>query len=142
MTHRIDSAMNDCVEGCLRCYSVCLGSAMHHCLETRGRHFAPPHFRLMMACVEICRTSAHFMLLGSSHHKHTCRECAEICAECADDCECLGGMEACVQACRRCAESCGAMAAAYPFRAARAGVLDYRAPVRRRRDAASVKVLF
>jgi hypothetical protein len=25
----------------------------------------PKHFRLMMACAEICRTSAHFMLLNT-----------------------------------------------------------------------------
>ena len=42
-----------------------------------GEHVAPPHFRLMMACAEICRTSAHFMLIGTPHHKHTCGECAE-----------------------------------------------------------------
>lgn len=93
-----------------RCYSTCLGMAMTHCLETGGKHVDPAHFRLMVACAEICRTSAHFMLLNSPHHKHVCRECAEICAECAKDCERLGGMENCVEARRRCAESRHAMA--------------------------------
>jgi hypothetical protein len=41
----------------------------------------------MMACAEMCRTSAHFMLIDTPHHKHTCGECAEICTECAQDCE-------------------------------------------------------
>lgn len=91
----------------LRCYSTCLGMAMTHCLETGGKHVDPAHFRPIMACAEICRTSAHFMLLNSPHHKHVCRECAEICAECAKDCE---RQENCVEACRRCAESCHAMA--------------------------------
>jgi hypothetical protein len=63
------------------------------------------------ACAEICRTAAHFMLIGSRHHKHTCAECAEICEECARDCERLEGMQECVEACRRCAESCRKMAA-------------------------------
>lgn len=89
---------------------TCLGTAMAHCLETRGKHTEPAHFRLMMACAEICRTSAHFMLLNSPHHKHVCKECAEICTECAKDCERVGGMEDCVRACRQCAESCRAMA--------------------------------
>ena len=31
-----------------------------------------------MACAEIRRTSAHFMLIYTPHHKHTCAECAEI----------------------------------------------------------------
>ena len=111
MTHHLSPEMERCIDDCLRCYSACLGAAMHHCLEAGGEHVAPPHFRLMMACSEICRTSAHFMLIGTPHHKHICRECAEICEECARDCERLEGMESCVQACRRCAESCNAMAA-------------------------------
>jgi hypothetical protein len=84
---------------------------MGHCLEAGGEHTAPQHFRLMMACAEICRTSAHFMLIGSPHHKHTCRECAEICRECAKDCARLDGMDECVEACEACAKSCEKMAA-------------------------------
>jgi hypothetical protein len=111
MSHQLSAEIESCVDECLRCYKVCLGTAMHHCLETGGEHVAPAHFRLMMACAEICRTSAHFMLIGSPHHKHTCRECAEICSECADDCRRLDDMEECVEACRRCADSCRKMAA-------------------------------
>lgn len=108
--HNMSGQMQACIRACLDCYSVCLGTAMNHCLEAGGRHVEPKHFRLMMACAEICRTSAHFMLLGSEHHKHTCRECAEICNECADDCEKLGDMKECVDACRRCAAECQKMA--------------------------------
>lgn len=64
------------------------GMAMNHCLESGGKHVEPKHFRLMMACSEICRTSVHFMLMNSAHH-----------------------MDGCVEACRLCAESCRAMAA-------------------------------
>lgn len=103
--------MKECIDNCLRCYSTCLGMAMTHCLEAGGKHTEPQHFRLMMACAEMCRTSAHFMLIGTPHHKHTCRECAEICRECADNCAQVGDMEACVMACRSCAESCAKMAA-------------------------------
>jgi hypothetical protein len=109
--HTMDSDMNNCIDACLSCYQICLGTAMHHCLETGGKHTEPEHFRLMMACAEICRTSAHFMLLGSPHHKHICAECAEICEQCAKDCERLGDMQACVEACRACAASCRKMAA-------------------------------
>lgn len=99
------------IDNCLACYRECLPIAMNHCLEMGGKHTEQQHFRLMMACAEICRTSAHFMLIGSEHHKHVCRECAEICAQCAEDCERIGDMESCVGACRRCAESCTKMAA-------------------------------
>lgn len=111
MTHHLSTEICECVQNCLDCYQSCLGTAMHHCLEAGGEHTAPPHFRLMIACAEICRTAAHFMLLGSQHHMHLCRECAEICTECADDCERIGDMAECVEACRRCAESCRRMAA-------------------------------
>jgi hypothetical protein len=80
-------------------------------LKIGGQHTEPQHFSLMMACAEICRTSAHVMLLGSELHKLTCRQCAEICEKCAADCERVGDMRECVDACRRCAESCQKMAA-------------------------------
>jgi hypothetical protein len=109
--HHISAEMKQCIDECLDCYSVCLSTAMGHCLEMGGEHTKPPHFKLMMACAEICRTSAHFMLIGSEHHKHVCRECAEICMECAQDCERIGDMQECVDACRSCAESCRKMSA-------------------------------
>ena len=108
--HKMNGEMQRCVDACLKCYQACLGTAMGHCLEIGGEHSAPSHLRLMMACAEICRTSAHFMLLGSEHHKHLCAECAEICEQCARDCERLGDMDECVKACRACAASCRAMA--------------------------------
>ncbi|MBN8872117.1 MAG: four-helix bundle copper-binding protein [Rhodospirillales bacterium] len=103
--------MRACIEACLRCHSTCLSMAMGHCLEQGGAHTDPEHLRLMMACAEICQTSANMMLIGTPHHRHTCRECAEICEECARSCQQLDGMEACVEDCRRCAESCAKMAA-------------------------------
>jgi hypothetical protein len=107
----LSAEMTRCIETCLECYAKCLSTAMNHCLEAGGKHTEPRHFRLMMACAEICRTSAHFMLLNTPHHKHTCKECAEICNECADDCARIGGMDDCVTQCRECAKSCAAMAA-------------------------------
>lgn len=109
--HHITTDMQNCVDECLRCYQTCLSTAMGHCLELGGPHTEQKHFTLMMACAEICRTAAHFMLLGSEHHRHLCGQCAEICSQCADDCERLGDMQDCVDACRRCAESCRDMAA-------------------------------
>ncbi|MET3997079.1 plasmid stabilization system protein ParE [Bradyrhizobium sp. S3.9.2] len=68
--------MTRCIELCLGCYRTCHGMAMNHCLETGGTHVEPRHFRLMMACAEIWRTAAHFMLINTPHHGHTCGECA------------------------------------------------------------------
>lgn len=103
--------MQSCIDACLRCHSTCLGMAAGHCLEANGRHVEPAHFRLMLACAEMCRTAADMMLINTPHHKQTCRLCADICEECADSCEQIGGMEICAQECRRCAESCRRMVA-------------------------------
>jgi hypothetical protein len=109
--HHMSSDMQACIDECLRCYQTCLSMAMNHCLEMGGEHVEKRHFTLMSACAEMCRTSAHMMLIGSEHHAATCRACAEICEACAADCERVGEMQECVDACRRCAESCRKMAA-------------------------------
>lgn len=109
--HHLSDEMKTCIDDCLACYRTCLSAAMSHCLEMGGEHTEPKHFRLMMACAEICRTSAHFMLIETEHHQHVCGECAEICTECAEDCARVGDMDECVEACRKCAESCRSMAA-------------------------------
>ncbi len=103
--------MQDCIDACLRCYQTCLGMASNHCLPAGGRHVEPEHLRLMMACAEICRTSAHLMLIGLPEHAHTCRACAEICEDCARSCEAVGDMQDCVTECRACAAHCRRMAA-------------------------------
>lgn len=108
--HHMSTEMKGCIDNCLVCFRECLSMVMGHCLEMGGKHTEPSHFKLMMACAEMCRTSAHLMLIGTEHHRHTCQECAEICRQCADDCERIGDMQSCVDACRKCADSCEKMA--------------------------------
>ncbi|WP_423140843.1 four-helix bundle copper-binding protein [Parablastomonas sp. CN1-191] len=99
-----------CIDACHACATVCLSDAIQHCLAMGGKHTEPAHFKLMLDCVDICRTAASFMARGSDHHAHICRECAEICRACAESCEALGDMRECVDACRKCADSCDRMA--------------------------------
>ncbi|KNY06623.1 ferredoxin [Achromobacter piechaudii] len=106
----VNNEMEACIDTCLACYRRCLQTAANHCLEAGGEHVEPEHFRLMMACAEICRTSAHTMLIGIEQHASVCGACAQICAACADSCDAIGGMQDCAAACRRCAESCQKMA--------------------------------
>ncbi|MEK0082532.1 four-helix bundle copper-binding protein [Benzoatithermus flavus] len=107
----ISPDMRGCIEECLRCYQVCLTEASQHCLEAGGKHVEPAHLRLMLACAEACRASAHVMLLGVPEHKHSCAACAALCEACTRSCEQVGEMQECVEACRACAESCRRMAA-------------------------------
>ncbi len=105
MPPMLNQDMQECVDNCLNCHSVCLAMASQHRLERGGEHVEPQHFRLMLACAEICRSAAAVMMIGTDMHARLCALCADICDECARSCEQLGDMERCVEACRRCAEA-------------------------------------
>lgn len=111
MHHQMSSEIKACIEECLRCHSMCLGTASHHCLERGGKHVEPAHFRLMLACAEICRSAADMMLVGAEQHKRVCAICADVCQACAKSCEAVGDMQECIEACQRCEESCRRMSA-------------------------------
>jgi hypothetical protein len=105
----LSADMRACVDLCTTCSSTCFNEAMNHCLEAGEDHLEPKHFRLMMACAEICRSSATVMLTGVPQHVFVCNACAEMCRACADSCEKVGDMQDCVAICRKCAESCEQM---------------------------------
>ena len=76
------------------------------------KHVEPEHIRMLMACAEICDTSARFMLLGSRHHARTCEVRADVCEACAEDCDQFEDdlMTRCADVCRYSAESCRELA--------------------------------
>ena len=78
MDHLSD-AMRACVEACLKCHGTCLSMALNHCLPMGGKHTEPSHFKLMMACAEMCQASANVMLVGTDLHQRSCGLCADIC---------------------------------------------------------------
>lgn len=105
--------MQECIRNCEDCAGICL-ETVQHCLQKGGQHVDPEHIRLLLACVEICRTSAAFMHSGSNLHPQVCGVCAQVCEACATSCEQFGDdeqMRRCPEICRRCAESCQRMAA-------------------------------
>ena len=105
--------MQACITMCQECHATCLAT-LTHCLTMGGDHAAPDHIGLMLDCVDICRTSADFMLRGSPQHQETCRVCADLCDTCAQSCDQIADdeMRQCAETCRRCAESCRKMAGA------------------------------
>ena len=107
--HHMSKEMQQCIADCGQCAHVCFETAMHHCLEVGGEHVEPRHFRLMMACAEICKTASSVMITGIEEHKAVCGACADICKACGDNCEQVGDMSDCVEVCRRCEESCRQM---------------------------------
>ena len=111
MHQQMSEELIQCIQDCLDCYRVCQQTASLHCLELGGEHVEPAHFRLMLDCVETCRSAAALMLNGSSYAHEHCRLCARVCRDCAESCRRLGDMDDCVAACERCADSCERMAA-------------------------------
>ena len=95
-----------CIDDCERVHRVCLHAAMTQCLEQGGEYLEPPHLRVMLACADLCRTTADAMLAGYALYEELCSVCARVCRDCAESCERIGELEECVDACRRCADSC------------------------------------
>lgn len=117
MTHHTaehrDPEMNACIESCTRCHAICLETS-NYCLSQGEEHAAPEHIGLLLACADVCATSADTMLRGSAVHAVVCRACAEVCDQCAASCESMGDdadMKRCADACRSCADDCRRMAA-------------------------------
>jgi hypothetical protein len=113
MSHRERSQeMQTCIDNCQDCHAACI-ETISHCLEMGGDHASPEHIRLLQDCVQICMTSADFMLRASDYHPQVCGVCADICDACANECERMSEgsdfMQRCAEACRRCAESCRRM---------------------------------
>jgi hypothetical protein len=109
---RHEDAMQRCIARCLECYRVCV-EALRHGLLHGGPQADATHVRLLLDCIDICRTSADFMLRASDLHPRTCAVCAEVCQRCSDDCARFGDdpiMQRCAEVCRECAESCRQMA--------------------------------
>ena len=104
--------MQHCVESCNSCQATCL-ETITYCLNTGQEYAESGHIRLLMDCVDMCRTSASFMLRASPMHELTCSLCADVCERCTESCEQFNGdpaMERCAEACRQCAMTCREMA--------------------------------
>src|SRR5262245_3600116 len=104
--------MQRCIQECQRCREECL-QAVVHCLRRGGRHAEAGHITTLLDCVEMCATSANFMLRESMRHRRVCEICAEICDACAKSCATFRDddeMRRCEAECHRCAELCREMA--------------------------------
>ena len=107
------SKMDECINNCELCHRTCTVT-LGYCLSQGGQHAEQAHIRLLLDCIQICQTSADFMLRGSTLHGLTCGVCAEVCRRCAEDCERFGTgdfqMQQCALMCWQCSRSCQEMA--------------------------------
>lgn len=107
--------MDRCIQNCQHCHDLCW-STYTYCVQRPHPHNDPNHLRLLLDCIQICQTSADFMLRQSDLHPFVCGSCAEVCQRCAEDCSSMGDdlqMESCAAACQRCADSCRQMAVSH-----------------------------
>ncbi len=95
-----------CIDACLHCFQVCAREAMVHCLDAGGKHTEPAHFRTMLACAEMCRTTATIMLMQVENHDPVCTACEQLCLQCAKSCDGIPEMRECAAHCRSCADAC------------------------------------
>ena len=101
-----------CIENCRECHKVCQ-ETLSYCLDEGGKHAESSHLTTLLACAEICGTSANFMTWGVDLHPQVCGVCAEMCERCADSCAAFKDdetMRRCADVCRRCSQSCASMA--------------------------------
>lgn len=56
-TSRTANEMQQGINECLSCHSVCL-QTVTHCLQMGGKHAEVNHIQLLLACAEVCQTRA------------------------------------------------------------------------------------
>ncbi|MBS7455551.1 four-helix bundle copper-binding protein [Coralloluteibacterium stylophorae] len=104
-------SIDSCIAACTACQRICI-ETVGHCLARGGAYAEPKHVNLLLACADICATSANTMLRDVELHTATCAACAQLCGACASACEGMDDDEAmprCAEACRRCESECAAM---------------------------------
>jgi len=110
---RIESdEMRRCIAECDSCHDTCVRT-IAHCLRRGGAHAAADHMLTLLDCVDMCASSASFMLRDSKIYPRVCGLCADACEACARSCEAFHDdhvTRRCAEECRRCAASCRAMA--------------------------------
>jgi hypothetical protein len=100
-----------CLEACRSCEQVC-ATTLQHCLSAGGDHLTGDHVQVMLACVEVCKTSAALITARSSLADKQCGVCADASDACAHACgqaPADAQMRACIDACNACAASCREM---------------------------------
>ena len=104
LSRQLTQDEKDCIELCLQCYRTCVSTAMIALANMESNSQQEFH-RHVMAAGEICRTTAHFLLVGSDYYKPVARACADICDGVTHHCKMLGIAE-CADVCQTCARAC------------------------------------
>jgi hypothetical protein len=102
------TAQNDrCALICLDCQRIC-SETISFCLQKGDGFLELAPIQNLLECVQDCKTTAGFLLLGSNFYPRSCSSCADSCLRCAEECEQhdYEKLQECAEICRKCAEAC------------------------------------
>ncbi|GAA3145795.1 four-helix bundle copper-binding protein [Streptomyces rameus] len=114
MTPAPTQQMQECIEACMSCHSMC-EETMSSCMQKGGGQQQMQIMRALLDCTEMTRMCADMMMRRSPMSAEMCMLCAKVCDMCAEACMSMPDdqqMMRCAEACRRCAQTCRAMAGA------------------------------
>ncbi len=96
------------IDACHGCHQACLETLAYHGHETGGRQLSHQHIKRLMACIELCQTTANMLVIRAPLVEQLCEICAHVCEQCATSCRAidLKSMKDCASACDHCASAC------------------------------------
>lgn len=96
------------IDACLACHITCQEMLAYHGDETGGRQLSSQHIKRLMACIEICQTTANLLAIRAPLSEQLCEICAHICEQCATSCAAIENkaMHKCADVCRDCSRAC------------------------------------
>lgn len=101
------SSRTDAITTCQECHLICQESLAFHGDEEGGKQLSSQHIKRMMACIELCQTTANMLAIHAPLLDQICELCARICEQCATSCDAKEheSMKQCASACQRCAKA-------------------------------------
>ena len=96
------------IEECMSCHRTCLETLAYHGDTMGGSQLSPQHIKRLMACIEMCRTTADMLAIRAPFSDQISEICAHICEQCATSCRAIecDAMKKCADSCGRCARAC------------------------------------
>ena len=106
--HQGDENRQNTVRLLQECHNMCRRMFMEYAPKESGRNLPYLHLKRLQACIEICGSTASYLLKDGVMAHRLCEITARICEQCADFCEKLEGedFQHCAALCRETAEAC------------------------------------
>ncbi len=103
----IDTRQN-AIDACQECHLLCQELLAYHGDETGGKQLSSQHIKRLVACIEMCQTTANLLTIRAPLIDQLCEITAHICEQCATSCRSIEceAMKKCANICSQCAGAC------------------------------------